>query len=290
MSSKNMKKTTKINTNNNIEQKTIDWWQRDTSFTRLLKFIVAGIFVYAIASAAGLVTIADYFELHLQPVLRIDSDQILYSPGAAKLLPSEMAPEDVWKSIPQIEQTIIDQPDLISTGRTVDVQIGLTSEARLEWLELEPRILIRIDEYQESSIARMDAVSVCCFGGGSASQFYVQLPNSNIENGAVIASKRSNEFDFFTLEPGERAVFKLEILPRRPGEYKFTLGIEYWFKGKKQIQWMSNNFEMKVAQNFRVYDWGFSGSGAPPTYLTIRDCIYDASLGNFYTCNNNAYK
>jgi hypothetical protein len=198
----------------------------------------------------------------------------------------------MWDLIPSFSpyDAVLTFPHPYWAGFPIFIEIGLTSQSQFEWLQLDPRVLIRIDNYEGSELPKRDTVGICGMGGFRDSEFVVDLPDKDIKPGAIIPSDKSTEFDYYSLVPGERAVFEIHITPYRPGKYEFSLGIEYWFNGERQVQWTDDTFKVTVERAYRLYDWG-AGCVDVPQSMEIRECAFvPIDKANQYTCETREYR
>jgi hypothetical protein len=60
--------------------------------------------------------------------------------------------------------------------------------------------------------------------------------------------------DYFYLDPGESEVFVVELMYLAPGHYVFQLGVDYFYSGKWQTQWLEQSIDALLPQSFEWYD------------------------------------
>lgn len=165
----------------------------------------------------------------------------------------------------------------------------MTSLSTFEWLQLDPKMLIKLTAYEENDEPRKDAVYVGQFGGGSYIHYSVTLPRERLRAGMVIESARNPDFDYYSLVPGERAVFFISLSPSAPGKYEFSVGLEYWFGGTRQTTWTNDSFKMVVVDKYRSFGW-WPDCSSPIESIQISDCQFAPSGDEFYQCTHSEFK
>lgn len=207
--------------------------------------------------------------------LRIDSDYSLYSSGLDSELkvPTGSDPIELLKNTftfsrntsSYLEKTNLET--IFFAQHEIVAALGLTSKSPVEWLQLNPKTLLRIDDFQNIK-TNSDVIIVpatACGGGGNPWRFDIIVKEGDLFTGNIISSlndarglyKENSTFlnAFITLQPGEREVFVAFITLPRPGIYRFSLGVEYWFNGRQIQEWTQKPYSVDIPNNYQVYSF-----------------------------------
>ena len=137
---------------------------------------------------------------------------------------------DAWNAKPPGEDWVF-APD--SDG-SFSFDIDITSKSSQAWIKLEKNISIDV---KTTSIANQTATAMkfkpACGGGQNIIEFSpFDLQTSYAE---YVTKTSSNQFDFFTFQPGEFGSFHIPFQCKATGYYDITAQIEYQYENEDGI-------------------------------------------------------
>lgn len=222
----------------------------------------------------------------LHPGVRISVSTYIRSSKGAMKLPVRHSLEDLWRAIEQDTFVIEAKSDtLAAAGTEVRLDLSVQSLSDLEWVRIEPFLLMRLDEYSRDS-EPIDAVSIAHTGGGGATggggkgrEFKASLPPvAPTQTGVIKAPLTEKEFDYLSLQPGEFEVLYLAFTPPVPGTYKFSFGLVYDYAGETHEIWFPRQYALNVPAAYREYVVSSDYS-----WITAEECSY-SWLHETYDC------
>lgn len=217
-------------------------------------------------------------------ILRLDSDYEIHNIGTTtqKLERKYESLEDLYSDL---TNTPLMDGYLLTAGVWASFELGITSLSSFEWLQVEPVIYVRIENIEKYTGVAPDTITACR-GGEAYRDFFVTLPaDEDLEAGAIFPSERNTTFDYYSLEPGERAVYIIEITPMKPGVYDFSLGVKFWYNGEVQEVWTPNSYHMIVYDKFRNFVDINSYNCGYFTGIIGYDCYYEPTKDYQYNCD-----
>lgn len=114
----------------------------------------------------------------------------------------------------------------------ISVNISVKSKVtENEWIKLSNTIQVNIKPYSESLTEYTHLVFEMAGGGGSN---FKEFPIVELKNGydQYSINIKNDDYDFFTLEPGEYDVFVLHYTCKSPGIFHVALEQQYTFKSE----------------------------------------------------------
>ena len=135
------------------------------------------------------------------------------------------------------------------------INIDVVSEVDDEWIKLAPYLVVAMTDVKPVP-DNVDYVSPAGGGGGGRFDIFSatlspyrdeifgapQVRATMSADELQIYSPNQKPFDYFTLQPGEREVFKLQFLMLPGYYYHYRIGVLYSYKDNESVKWIDREF------------------------------------------------
>ena len=130
-----------------------------------------------------------------------------------------------------------------------------TQKTSGEWIIVENTARVTVD--YDVSLDTVNVFDGGCGGGGMDTPFTAVVLSSKASSSSSLTT-RSEEFDYFSLEPGETERFEVPLVCEEPGSYSVILSFEYSFMGRTEIAKSLGKTRVVCPEN--LVDWSIFGT------------------------------